>query len=319
MNSSFQLSINSEVSQKLANNPALRDSVSALGQEINQLFSDKLNQLLQQYAAPTATASNPAGEARAPAVSSLALAGGSSASSTSSLTSATSPTAPSRSQLPNHEFRSGNVGLKMHRDGERISEVFYYGNDGQRLGSSAFYAADILRAKEKFNVNLEDFRGIGQQLDAAGIGYRPNEQYALQGSNHGINFEDLINGGMGTAYDWTADANVHLKGPFAADQLKADQELAARLGLRFTGGVPAAPGSSAAAVAATAGPVTVSSQSLAQPQATSPTTTTSAATPVTSLSKAELAEVIEAAMNQIFAGSRMKIEQSIQQALSKIG
>ena len=71
---------------------------------------------------------------------------------------------------------------------------------------------------------------------------------------------------MGTTYDWTADPLVHLKGPAAADQLKADQALAERLGLKTpAAGVGAASissadiSTSASAVQAAAPPAAVAS------------------------------------------------------------
>ena len=134
--------------------------------------------------------------------------------------------------LSKHVFRNGRVSVDMHADGKRINNVSYYDESGQKLTTSGFWPQDILRNCEKFNIPLADFKDVGKQLDAAGVGYRPYEQYAGTGSNHGIDFDNLAAGGMGTAYDWTADPLVHLKGPFAADQLKADQALAERLGLK---------------------------------------------------------------------------------------
>lgn len=134
--------------------------------------------------------------------------------------------------LSRHVFRNGRVSVDMHADGKRINNVSYYDESGQKLTTSGFWPQDILRNCEKFNIPLADFKDVGKQLDAAGVGYRPYEQYAVTGSNHGIDFDNLAAGGLGTAYDWTADPLVHLKGPFAADQLKADQALAERLGLK---------------------------------------------------------------------------------------
>lgn len=134
--------------------------------------------------------------------------------------------------LSRHVFRNGRVSVDMHADGKRINNVSYYDESGQKLTTSGFWPQDILRNCEKFNIPLADFKDVGKQLDAAGVGYRPYEQYAGTGSNHGIDFDNLAAGGLGTAYDWTADPLVHLKGPFAADQLKADQALAERLGLK---------------------------------------------------------------------------------------
>ncbi len=150
--------------------------------------------------------------------------------------------------LSRHVFRNGRVSVDMHADGKRINNVSYYDESGQKLTTSGFWPQDILRNCEKFNIPLADFKDVGKQLDAAGVGYRPYEQYAVTGSNHGIDFDNLAAGGLGTAYDWTADPLVHLKGPFAADQLKADQALAERLGLK----TPAAGTASTTALATSA-------------------------------------------------------------------
>jgi hypothetical protein len=54
----------------------------------------------------------------------------------------------------------------------------------------------------KYNIELTDLKGLGEQLDELNVGYRPYKLYAGTGSDHGIDFDDLINGGLGTAYDW---------------------------------------------------------------------------------------------------------------------
>lgn len=130
------------------------------------------------------------------------------------------------------QFRSGQLGIEMHADGKRIQQVVYYDTAGQVLTKSAFYPQDILRNCDQFGIALNDLRGLGQQLDAAGIGYRPYAQYAGTGSNHGIDFDNLIAGGLGSAYDWTVDPLVQLKGPFAAAQLAQDQQMAEKLGIK---------------------------------------------------------------------------------------
>lgn len=175
--------------------------------------------------------------------------------------------------LSKHVFRNGRVSVDMHADGKRINNVSYYDETGQKLTTSAFWPQDILRNCEKFNIPLADFKDVGKQLDAAGVGYRPYEQYAGTGSNHGIDFDNLAAGGMGTAYDWTADPLVHLKGPFAADQLKADQALAERLGLKTpaTGAASTTALATSASVATAATPAAPAAVAASDPN--NPTTT----------------------------------------------
>lgn len=149
------------------------------------------------------------------------------------LASATQPPSSTDAASNAHRsFRSGQLSIDMHADGQRINSVSYFDPSGQKLTSSGFWPQDILRQCERFNIPLSDLKGLGPQLESAGVLYKPYEQYAGTGSNHGIDLDDLASGGMGTAYDWTQDPLVHLKGPSALGQLEADQALAKRLGLR---------------------------------------------------------------------------------------
>lgn len=158
-------------------------------------------------------------------------------------------------------FRSGRLSIDMHADGKRINGVSYFDEAGQKLTTSGFWPQDILRQCERFNIPLSDLQSLGPQLDGAGVRYKPYEQYAGTGSNHGIDLDDLASGGMGTAYDWTQDALVQLKGPSARAQLQADQALAQRLGLRpvmgSAGGTstPSVTGQVAPAAATSAAPI----------------------------------------------------------------
>lgn len=204
----------------------------------------------------------------------------------------------SQGSLSKHVFRNGRVSVDMHADGKRINNVSYYDESGQKLTTSGFWPQDILRNCEKFNIPLADFKDVGKQLDAAGVGYRPYEQYAGTGSNHGIDFDNLAAGGMGTAYDWTADPLVHLKGPFAADQLKADQALAERLGLK----TPAAVASSTVSTTALATSASVATAAApATPAAPAAVAASSAATtnPVAALDELlQLITQVKASLQQ---------------------
>ena len=125
---------------------------------------------------------------------------------------------------------SGRLGID-YKDLGVPYRVVYFDENGEQLTTSPFNAARILELTEKFGIDLNDLTGLGEQLDAAGVGYRPYELYPGTGSDHGIDFADLIDNGLGTAYDWREDANVALKGDSGQKSLTAAQELAERLGV----------------------------------------------------------------------------------------
>lgn len=130
------------------------------------------------------------------------------------------------------DFVSGRLGISLNE--QRVpASVVYFNEDGTAATRSAFDAESILRHTETLNIPLDDLTGLGQQLNDNNIGYLPYQLYPGTGSNHGIDFQDLINGGMGTAYHWGVDANAHLKGPVAEQQLKDSQALIARRGIEY--------------------------------------------------------------------------------------
>jgi len=129
---------------------------------------------------------------------------------------------------PEYTFGRFTVGIDSRG---QPATVTYHAEDGTRLNSSSFNAADILRNARAHGIDLKDLRGMGEQLDADGIGYRPYELYRGTGSDHGIDFEDLIAGGLGTAYEWRQDPLAYLKGPTAYASLAANQQLATELNL----------------------------------------------------------------------------------------
>lgn len=136
----------------------------------------------------------------------------------------------SEAMLNEAEFVSGRLGLNLNGDGVP-AQIVYFSETGEKLTTSTFSAESILRKTHDFGISLTDLQGLGEQLDVKGVGYKPYELYPGTGSDHGINFEDLISGGLGTAYDWTQDANVASKGPGARERLEAAQTLANELGL----------------------------------------------------------------------------------------
>lgn len=128
------------------------------------------------------------------------------------------------------DFVSGRIGLDLNERGVP-SAVIYFDESGNKLRASIFTAESILKYTDKFGIDLQDLAGLGEQLDAAGVGFRPYELYKGTGSDHGVDFNDLIAGGMGSAYDWTQDANVQEKGARGLAHLEAAQALASALGV----------------------------------------------------------------------------------------
>lgn len=91
-------------------------------------------------------------------------------------------------------------------------------------------APTLLAAARDFGFDTAPLAQLGEQLDAMGVDYRPGQVYA--NSDHGIDFKALTNGQLGTRFDWTQDPQAHLKGESALLSLKANQALAAELGIR---------------------------------------------------------------------------------------
>jgi hypothetical protein len=88
------------------------------------------------------------------------------------------------------KFTSGRIGLDLDERGQPTT-VFYFDKAGKVLSSSAFDARMILKNAQKFGISLSDLTGLGRQLDAANICYRPYELYGQSGSK-GVDFDDLI-------------------------------------------------------------------------------------------------------------------------------
>ncbi len=135
-----------------------------------------------------------------------------------------------RKEAKEASFVSGRLGVDLNSNGVPLRMV-YLDEQGNRLTASAFSAESILRNTQQLGISLGDLKDLGRQLDAAGIGYKPYELYKGTGSDHGIDFDDLIAGGLGTAYDWTRDANVAAKGPGALQRLEEAAALAKSLNL----------------------------------------------------------------------------------------
>ena len=128
------------------------------------------------------------------------------------------------------EVRSGRLGVKLDNRGQPASFTFYAPN-GERLKSTIFTPENLLTNAQKYGIDIRDSLGLGAGLDAAGVGYRPGELYKGTGSNHGIDFNDLVQGGYGTSYNWADDPNAALKGPTGKASLQQNQRVAENLGL----------------------------------------------------------------------------------------
>ena len=122
------------------------------------------------------------------------------------------------------DFVSGRLGIDLVNG--IPGRIKYFDQTGEQLTSSSFDVESILRLSKQFGIDLSDLKGLGEQLDAKKIGYRPYELYKGTGSDHGINFNDLIKGGLGTAYDWRQDKSVAEKGSSAAASLAQAQKTA---------------------------------------------------------------------------------------------
>ena len=129
------------------------------------------------------------------------------------------------------DFVSGQIGLNLGPDG-RPKTVAFFDKAGGKLTTSFFEPESILVQSERFGIPLSDLVGLADQLDAAGVPYKPYAIFAGSGSDAGIDLRDLASGGLGTAYDWTRDTNVAQKGEYAAAQLAQSKAVAERLGLK---------------------------------------------------------------------------------------
>jgi hypothetical protein len=88
-------------------------------------------------------------------------------------------------------FMSGRIGLDLDQRGQP-AKVIYFDKTGRAVSSSAFNSRMILKHTQKHGINLQDLRGLGAQLDAACVCYRPYELYDDSGSSEGVDFDDLI-------------------------------------------------------------------------------------------------------------------------------
>lgn len=137
-----------------------------------------------------------------------------------------------RQELPlsqSNEYKTSQMEVEL-KNGQPY-RVAYYDEAGTLLTRSSFNAEAILRLTERFGIDRSSLGELADQMDADGVKYKPYELYQGTGSDHGIDLRDLANGGFGTAYDWTQDANVEKKGPGAEERLRQTQAWAAEIGI----------------------------------------------------------------------------------------
>jgi hypothetical protein len=127
---------------------------------------------------------------------------------------------------------SSGFGIGVAVDGNQVEKLVYFNPQGYKLRSSIFTAEELYKNASEFGIGLDQIGGLGTKLDTAGLKYKPGELYAGVGSNLGINFSDVQQGKLGSAYDWTQDPFASQKGPGAMDRLAESQALADRLGIK---------------------------------------------------------------------------------------
>ena len=145
---------------------------------------------------------------------------------------------PERSSVKNNTtqyagmtIKSGQIGVQMNHEGVP-GQFRFYDEQGNLYRETSFSAYNLLSNAKKFNIDISDLQGLGEQLDMLGIGYRPYELYSGTGSNHGIDFQDLMEGGLGTAYDWTIPRDTEGLPRHAVRKERIKQELVAELNLK---------------------------------------------------------------------------------------
>jgi hypothetical protein len=133
------------------------------------------------------------------------------------------------------------IGVETKDPNDPTSQVVgfkYYDSQGRTLRSSIFNPAELYRNAEEFGIDLSGISELGQKLDAAGTSYKPGQLYAGTGSDHGINFNAIAKGGLGSTYDWTtptyrssSDPDFDQANRIAAEQQQAKIDMAKHLGI----------------------------------------------------------------------------------------
>lgn len=91
----------------------------------------------------------------------------------------------------------------------------------------------IYRASRDFGLDPSHLADLATQIDSNGLlnSKETNGRHLLKQ----VNLRDIATGGLGSTVDWRNDPYARFRGATAVDQLRADQSLAAELGLRSTG------------------------------------------------------------------------------------
>jgi hypothetical protein len=143
--------------------------------------------------------------------------------------------------ITENSVKSGRIATELDQRGQP-SKFVYYSPEGKRLRTSTFSVPELLKNAQKYGIDLRDTLGVAAGLEKAGVGYKPGELYKGTGSDHGIDFRDLLSGGFGTSYNWADDPYAAQKGPSAVRRLAENKKLAeylklARSGLTSSSGV----------------------------------------------------------------------------------
>ena len=126
------------------------------------------------------------------------------------------------------DYAAGQIGVELNKHGVPF-RVNYFDEDGNKLTSSGFSADHILKFTEKFGIDKAALHDLAAKMDKDKVGYKPYELYPDTGSNHGIDLNDLADGGLGTVYDWRIDEKAANKGLHAERRLADTITMAERL------------------------------------------------------------------------------------------
>ena len=132
--------------------------------------------------------------------------------------------------ITKNSVKSGRIATELDQRGQP-SKFVYYSPEGKRLRTSTFSVPELLKNAQKYGIDLRDTLGVAAGLEKAGVGYKPGELYKGTGSDHGIDFRDLLSGGFGTSYNWADDPYAAQKGPSAVRRLAENKKLAEYLKL----------------------------------------------------------------------------------------
>lgn len=126
-------------------------------------------------------------------------------------------------------YKAGRLGMELNGKGQP-STVVYYDAKGNELDRSPFIPERMLALMNDFGIDKSELNTLADKLDAGGVKYKPGEMFA-GASGAGVDLRNLAGGGFGTPFDWTKDANVALKGPYAMANLQLSNLIALQSGV----------------------------------------------------------------------------------------